>query len=245
MEDFLGNLPGNSHTARIAKEQQAAGESENTEATETKAEKPAEKPKTPLTGKVTTRRKPLSVQFKEMFSSSDKQSFPDYLLNNVAVPMVQEMITVMVAQTLDGIKNGIQDRISGGKSHSTSTRTTSYGADRPRVNYNAQYSPSPRSVIRSTAPTHRPTVRRSNRVEDIFFDQRNDGYIVLEELEAKIDGFGHCTVADLYSYTDVPIKTTDESWGWNTLEGARVRWDTTVEKWQLVVPRPREIEFEN
>ena len=239
MEDF-GSLPGNSHSAKLRKEQQNAGETETSEATETTEN---ETPKKVVSGKVVTKRKPLGVQLKEMFASEGDQSFLGYLIDDVAIPMIQETIVTVISSTLDGIKNGIEDRITGGRSENRTTRTTSYGTGK-RVDYNAQYRAS-RPSVRSAAPAPRMTIRRSNRVVDIFLETREDGMDIIEELQGKIDGFGHCTVADLYScIPDMEIKTTDEAWGWDDLNDARVRRLATGQ-FQLVVPRPIPIQFEN
>jgi len=241
MEDF-GSLPGNSHTSKLKKEQQNAGESETTEATETPENDG--RVKKVVSGNVVKKRKPLGVQFKEMFASEGEQTFLDYLINDVGIPMVQETIITITSTVLDGFKTGIEERITGGRSESRSTRTTSYGTGR-RVDYNAQYrSPVTRPGVRISAPAPRMTIRRSNRVEDIFLETREDGLDVIEELQGKIDGFGHCTVADLYACVGVDIKTTDEAWGWDSLEDARVRRLATGQ-FQLVVPRPIPIQYEN
>jgi hypothetical protein len=242
MEDF-GSLPGNSHSAKLKKEQQDA-EPETTEATEGETGD-AKQVKKVVNGKVTTRRKPLGEQFRNMFASKDEQSFIDYLINDVAVPMAQELMITMVEQTMDGIKNGIGNRISGTTGHRSTSRTTSYGTGRPVINYNAQYRSTPaRTVVRSGAPAPRMTIRRSNRVQDIFLESREDGLDVLDELKDKIAGFGHCTVGDLYAAVGETPKSTDQEWGWDDLEEARVRRLATGE-FQLVLPRPIEIRFES
>lgn len=244
MEDFPGNLPGNSHSARIKKEQQAA--EETTEAPESKDEA-AEVPqvKKVVTGKVVTRKKSLAKSFKEVFVSENEQTFPEYLIQDVAIPMIRELAIKMVKQTLDGISNGVEDRIAGVTGAAPRT-TTSYGTGRAHTNYNAPYRSTPTRTTARTSPPPPPrvSIRRSNRVEDIFLETREDGLNIIEELEGKIDGFGHCTVADLYASVGLDIKTTDESWGWDTLEGARVRHHGTG-VYQLIVPRPIPINFEN
>jgi hypothetical protein len=258
MDDF-GSLPGNSHTSKLKKEQQesseepeAAGPIPTAQKQYDEHQKTADQPdgtvKKVVSGNVVKKRKPLGVQFKEMFASKDEQSFIDYLLNDVAVPMVQEMMINMVGQTLDGIKNGIEDRITGGSSQSRTSRTTSYGTGRPVVNYNAQYRSSNirsgRPTARATAPAPRVTIRRSNRVQDIFLETREDGMDVLDELRDKISGFGHCTVGDLYQAVGETPVNTDHEWGWDDLDEARVRRIATGE-FQLVVPRPIPIQFES
>jgi hypothetical protein len=244
MDDFPGNLPGNSHTSKL-KQQQATGP-EKAEGSQAISDAEGDAPKQVkkvTSGKVTTRRKPLSQQFRDMFSNKDEQSFIDYLLNDVAVPMVQELMVNIVAQTMDGIKNGVEDRITGNRTKSSTSRT-SYGTGRP-VNYNAQYRTTPaRTVVRASAPAPRVTIRRSNRIQDIILSRREDGLDVLDELKDKIEGFGHCTVGDLYTTVGVVPKSTDQEWGWDNLEEGRVR-RISDDEYQLVLPRPIEIQYES
>jgi hypothetical protein len=258
MDDFPGNLPGNSHSAKLKKQQDAP---ETPEASKEQvgpidsAQKQYddhqpeanEEPmvKKVVNGRVTTRKKPLSSRFKEMFAGDGEQTFLDHLINDVAIPRAQEMMVSILHQAMDGVKSGVEDLITGNRTSGGSRATTSYGTGRPVTNYNAPYRPpSARTTARTTPPAPRMTIRRSNRVQDIFFETREDGLDVLDELIDKIKGFGHCTVGDLYSAVGETPRSTDQSWGWDDLDNARVRRLATGE-FQLVLPRPIDIHFES
>jgi len=251
----MGNFPGNSHSARLKKQEA----SENPEASEeqvgpidsaqkqydeNQAENDGEaQPKKVVTGKVTIRKKTLSSRFREMFAGDGEQTFVEHLINDVAIPRMQEMMISIVHQTMDGVKTGIEDMISGNRTTSSGIRTTSHGTGRPVTNYNAQYRSTP-SRPNDRTPAPRMTIRRSDRVKDVFFETREHGLEVLSDLEDKIAGFKHCTVGDLYSACGETPRSTDESWGWDDLSSARVRM-IAAHKFELVLPRPVPIHFEN
>lgn len=240
MEDF-GNLPGNSHSKKLKDEQRKAGESENTTVSETPDSDEAPKQvKKVVTGTVRQRRKPLGTRLKEMFASENGDSFGQYLVDNVVVPMMKDMVLSVITQTADGIRGGIEERLFGASTQER-TRTTSYGTGRPVVNYTRYSSSSTnRPSGRSTPPAPRITVRRSNKVQDIILGTREDGEDVLDELRDKVDGFGHCTVGDLYTAVGITPTSTDHSWGWDNLDQARVRRLATDE-YLLVMPSVIEI----
>lgn len=239
MDEFPGNLPGNSHSAKMTKGPQTEKtEPENTETSTASAESPEPKKKV-IQGRVTQRRKPLGTRVREMFAGDGQESFADHLINNVAVPMIKDMIISVVAQTLDGVKNGVEDRISG--TSQSRTRTPSHATGRTHTNYSGFSSPPRRPTSRPASPASRITIRRSNQVQDIILETRADGDAILEELQAVIDSVGHCTMGDLYSYfDDIKQDQTHEGWGWDNIDEARVRRIAT-EEFLLVMPRPIDI----
>lgn len=231
MDNFPGaGLPGNSHAAKAKKQQEASESSEA--ASEPKQIKQV------VEGKV--HKKTLGERFREMFASDDGMSFSQYLVEQVVIPGIKEVINTAVAQTLDGIKEGIEDRINGGQGSRTSRPSRS---NRPVTNYNARYrsTSSVRTVSHSPAEPPR-VIRRSNIVQDIILDNREHCDLLMEELEAVIDSVGHCTVGDLYSMTGIDIKKTDESWGWTDISGARTRLIPQTGEYRLMMPAPIPIE---
>jgi hypothetical protein len=240
MEDFPGNLPGNSNVSKMTKEERVEVEPEETKTSDAPEENETGAVKKVANGRV--RRKPLAVRFRDMFRNEDEQeNFGEYLLNHVIIPMTKDLIINTVKQTLDGISNGVEDRV-GGSSRARGGRSTVHGSVR-HTDYTAP-SRSNRvgsSAVRSAPAGPRVVIRRSNRVQDVLFDTREDALDVKEDLQAKIDDFGHCTVGDLYAASGIRPKSTDEAWGWDDLSEARVRSLSTGD-FQLVVPQPIEIQ---
>jgi hypothetical protein len=79
-------------------------------------------------------------------------------------------------------------------------------------------------------------------VPDIELDSREQGENIIEELTAVIDGVGHCTVGDLYATIGMQPNQTDEGWGWDSVQAARVRLQPSTGRYLLMMPRPIEIQ---
>ena len=58
--------------------------------------------------------------------------------------------------------------------------------------------------------------------KEILLADRGDAEIVLDRLGDLIDEYQTASVADLYSLTGISQEFTDNRWGWDSLEGARV-----------------------
>jgi hypothetical protein len=229
----MDQFPGNSHTSRLVEKEQGPAKSE-TASDPKKVEKV-------VTGKVTVRNKPLGTRLKDMFIN-DGGSFGEYLVEKVVVPMVKDMVLSIITQTADGIRGGIEEKLFGPDEQSRRTRTPGYGTTRP-VNY-TRFS-NPPSVGRRDSATrpasgHR-AIRRSNVVKELIVETREEGDLVLEELDAIIDTVGHCTVGDYYSTMGENTRSTDEEWGWTSLAAARVS-KLSTDEFLISMPRPLPIE---
>lgn len=242
MDEFPGNLPGNSHSAKLKREQEKAGaEPVDTQTSEPAAE--ARRPKQVVTGKVTQRKKPLGSRMKEMFFSGGGEDvgFIEHLAQSVIVPKIKDMLLTLVKQTLDTIEQSAEEVVHG-KTRTGTTRTVSSVTRRPVHNYNAPYRSSPtRSPVRSASPVTRAKIRRSNQIQDIILGSIEETDAVIEELSALIDDVGHCTVGDLYVVVGITPNATDEGWGWTDIRHALPRLLSTDE-YLLVMPPPIPIE---
>lgn len=229
--DFPGNdLPGNSHTSRKA---------------EPKPESPApsvqteEAPKKIVTGKVRTGKEPIVSRLKTMFIA-DGGSFMDHLVENVVVPMVKDIALSIVTQSVDGFRQGVEQKLFG-ESRPRSSVRSSYGSHVP-VNYSrysANSAPTRSTAIRGGAS--RPVSRPSNQVQIVILDTREEADLVLEELDAMIDSVRHCTVGDYYDLVGLTPQSTDDSWGWTDLSRARVN-KVGHDEFQISMPRPKPID---
>lgn len=228
MEDF----PGNSYTSRTVKQENEQEPEKSETASEPK------KVAKVIGGNAIGRKKPLGERMKDMFIS-DGGSFAEHLAENVIVPMVKDIAITIIAQTAEGFKQGFEEMLFG-SDKSRPRRTTSYGTGRPVVNYNKVTSRTSMTRQNSVRPESR-AVRRSNSIKDIIVESREDGDLVIEELDAMIDRIGHCTVGDFYSLVGESTRSTDEEWGWTDLSGARVTKIATDE-YLVSMPRPRPVD---
>lgn len=222
----MEHFPGNSHTSKIV--QQKVPETESVTSEE------ASEPKKVVTQAI-QRKKPLGDRFKNMFFS-DSENFAEHLVENVIAPMAKDMALSIITQVVDAVRQGVEQALFGETRPRSSGRMNGYGSGRPVVNYNRISSGT--SIRRDTPP--RP-VRRSNAVEDLILPSRDTAQRVLEELDAKIDTLGHCTVGDLYDLVDVAPSSVDHSWGWIDVSQAQIS-KIAFNEFLLSMPRPRSIE---
>jgi hypothetical protein len=175
---------------------------------------------------------------------SDSGSFAEHLAENVVAPMVKDLAYTIVAQIGDGLKQGFEQMIFGPEGRKRTGRGTSFSTGRPVTNYGAYSSRRPEDRPPYGGSYRREPMRRSNRLKDVVVDSREEGYAVIEELQAKIDGYGHCTVGDFYAAVDIIPNSTDELWGWrnvNLHDYARIR-KLDVDEYEIVMPPPRELD---
>jgi hypothetical protein len=177
-------------------------------------------PKSERLQKVTTAkpaRKTFGQSFRDVFLVEGR-SFANYLLHEIIIPDVKDVIASAVRQSLSGIGEAIETKVSGG-----STRRkpmTSHGAG--RTNYSAYSRSTTTSTTRREREEARPMVRRSNVVEKVRVDTRELGNEILQHLEGKIESTGFATVGDFYELVgDITPRSTDDDWGWGEEEIAR------------------------
>jgi len=231
----MENFPGNSNSARMHKP------TDKPEEAKTEAAAPKKSADRVVTGKVSTKKKPIGERFKSMFIT-DGAGYAEFLVQKVLIPKAKDTLDTIITQALNGIAQGIQEAIHGGPApdHKTGRTTTVIGGNRPPlINYN-QISRSSSTITRSTQAEPR-ILRRSNVLEDIVLPTREDCNAVIGELTEVIQSVGHCTVGDLYVCVGIQPNQTDEGWGWNNLRGAGARQLTTGE-YVLVMPKPIEIQ---
>lgn len=222
------DFPGNSHTSRIVQPEKSEETPE------------PEKIKKVVTGKVTTRKKPLGARLKEMFVS-DGGSFVDYLVESVVIPTIKELVITTITQTATGFQQGIEQRLFGEVRSRPTTIINRPGGSSGPVAYN-RYSAGHSVQTRNGTPVYQAPRRRSNAIEDVIFQTRNDADAVLETLDCLIDDQKFCTVNDYYDLVGIRTQSTDADWGWYDLGRARVN-QLAKDQFLISMPRPREIEI--
>lgn len=212
------NFPANSHVKKVG------GEKED----------PEKKIEQVTSGKVIQRKTPLGKRIKEMFVGGDAQSVGQYVLFEVLVPAVKDVIADMVSQGVE--------RMMFGEARSTSRRT----GNRPSgiggyTAYN-RYSSSkpPWSADRNDRrPEPTPMSRRakaSHDFDEIILATRTEAETVIDRLYYYLEKYEQVTVSDLYELVGVAGTFADEKWGWTELRGAGVR--RIREGYLLDLPKP-------
>lgn len=215
MEEF----PGNSHK----------------KAREDKSE-PQKKVEKVVTGKVVTRKQPVSRRLASVLFGADAKSSWVAVVQDVLVPAAKDMAA-------DALSQGFERMIYGEARSTPRRRSGLLGGFQqgPNVSYN-RYSTNP--VGRASGLGPRDDDRRrmsrqsraSHNFDEIILATRAEAEEVLERLYDLLSRYEMATVADLYELVGITGEYTDEKYGWTDLRGSditRIR-----EGYLLNLPKP-------
>lgn len=169
-------------------------------------DRPAVKPI--VLGNVSERKKPLGRRFVELFGGDDAKSVGEYLLEDVFVPAIKNLISETFSQGVDRL-------LFGGTGGS---RSRSRVGD--RGGYSTMYTGGPRKDERNDRYAgKRPGVEYG----DILFESRGDAEQVIDSMIAILQDYKTVSRADLLSLLDRSPSHMDHKWGWTDLRSAGVR----------------------
>ena len=170
-----------------------------------------ENQKAVVTEQVKTKQKTKWDKFKEAFVAEDGQSVGDYLLFDVLVPAIKKTIKDMVDNGTDMILYGSSDR----------RRSRDLPAN--RVSYRNYYDDnrSNRSIYNDGRP------RNAYGYDEIIFMSRGDAEAVKYRMEEILNQYGIVRVADYYELSGRSSSYTDNNYGWNNLDTARITRDSS------------------
>jgi hypothetical protein len=181
----------------------------------TATEKPAEKvvPRV-VEGNVTRRKKPLRKRVREMFLVDDEGSVMDFVLGEVLVPALKDMMT-------DAVSQGFERMIYGESRSSVRRNRSGSGAfgTPARVAYN-QYSSGQR---RDDRPSMSRRARASHDFDQIILPSRGEAIKVIDSLNDMIRKYETVSVKEFYEMIGEEFHYTDEKFGWTDLRDAGVR----------------------
>ena len=184
---------------------------------------------------ITHKRSGLS-NFVDTFIKGDMTSVVGHLVEDILVPSAVETMNDMGHNLIDGMMYGNSG--SGGSQRGYKARKKGH------TSYDKISSGSSKKSSISRSGSR----RRSLRFDDILFDNRNDAIEVLSMLQADLEenGYGSVSVADFYDkyeeVTDVEIRPrdfTEEKYGWEDLDDAKVVAVRTSEGRQFYIDFPR------
>lgn len=166
-----------------------------------------------VSGEVQRRRTPLSKRIKEMFVGGDLNSVGQYVVLEIVVPTVKDMITDIVSQSIEQFMYG-GSRSAARRQASSRVGTVAYTAYN-RVQAAAAQRPNPSVTVSRQA-------RASHNFDEIIIASRAEAEEVIDQLIAYIGQYGQATVADLYDLVGVTGEYTDDQWGWPDIQGMGV-----------------------
>ena len=167
------------------------------EATHISREKKVEKI---IQGNVRTRKRSIGKRMMDTFISEDADTIGSYILMDVVVPEVKEIIMETVNYVL-----------FGGSKTVAKKKSPTY------VSYSSYSSPSYKNNQKQIE--RRNTV---NDLTDVIFESRGEAEEVLASLIDIIVDYEVATVADFYDLVGITGSFTDNKYGWNNLNGVGV-----------------------
>lgn len=212
MEEFPSNSRNRAKTAKVEKNEPK------------KIEKA-------IVGEVILRKKPLGKRFLDTFFGGDAQGVVGYVLMDVLVPAIKDVI-------VDAVSTGVE-RIIFGESSRAPSRRGGYrpGGSSGYVQYNRYSSPTSFSAHRREDP--REISRRARATHDfdeIILATRVEAQEVLDRLFDLISQYEQATVSDLYELVGISANYADENWGWVDIRGTGI---TRIRSGYLLdLPRP-------
>lgn len=181
------------------------------------------KSKSVVKGEVKIAKKPFLVKVKENFIDDEADTIGDYILKDIIIPTVKDLIYNMVTGALDVSLYGSYRR---GRGRSNNDPNKSY------VSYSSYYNG------KKDREPHAD--RRQKRASDqnLLFRDRRDAEDVLSRMLDYLDEYPAVTVADFYDICGKSSETefTDNKYGWTSLKGVKIR--KTRDGYIIDLPRP-------
>ena len=163
-------------------------------------------------GPVVQKKKSLGRKFRETFAGDDAQTVGQYLLFEVIVPSIKDLLFSMI--------------VEGGR------RTLFGGSGKPSsgnpiigqtTNYGKMFSGGGSTLLSggsTSSQIARP--RATFDYKEVIVSTRGEAEQVIDALTALIDEYGNATVADLYSCVGISPDHTAIKWGWTSMAQAEV-----------------------
>lgn len=169
------------------------------------AEKKVEKV---ISGTAKVKKKTGVRKVADTFISEDAANVKSYILMDVIVPAIKDILSNVVKDSIDMI-------LFGGTSRRGSNNRRS---NAEYVSYNRFYD-SRRDDRRHES---RSTIASRYNFDDITIDSKAEAEEVLERMDELIDTYGMVSVADLCELVGISSEYTDNKYGWTSLRNAKV-----------------------
>lgn len=171
-------------------------------------------------GAVVTKKPGIGQKIKNTFISDDINNIKQYIICDVIVPSLKEMIITSIDMALNG-----------GKRKTTATKNNAF-ASPIQVAYNSMFSGGLGKV--TNAVTGSSSIGWNG--DDILLASRGDAEEVLNQMQALIDVYKVVSVSQLYDLIGEVAPYTANKFGWTNIRNATVIH--TKYGWKLNLPRP-------
>lgn len=153
-----------------------------------------------IKGNVKTRKRSVSKRMADTFISEDAETIRSYIITDVIVPEIKEIIMETVNVILFG-----------------GSKPTGKKKNQPYVSYSSYSSPSYKSQQKQIERRN-----ASSNFNDVIFESRGEAEEVLSSLVDIVEDYETATVADFYDLVGITGSFTDNKYGWNDFGGASV-----------------------
>ncbi len=153
-----------------------------------------------IQGNVRTRKRSMSKRMRDVFISEDAETIRSYILMDVVIPEIKEIIM----ETVNVI-------LFGGSRPAAKKKGQTY------VSYSSYSSPSYKNQQKQIEK--RNTV---NDLNDVIFESRGEAEEVLSSLVDIVNDYEIATVADFYDLVGITGSFTDNKYGWSNFQGVTV-----------------------
>lgn len=154
-------------------------------------------------GKVSKQKKSVGQKFKEAFLGDTTKSVSEYLLYDILVPTLKNMLSEMISGGTDMFLFGERRR----------------GSSPPRNRAFSSYDKYYQSSANDKAEPNR-NAKVQHDFDDIVFDSRGEAEAVLSSLVDLTIEYGQASVMNFYDLSGVPSSYVDDGFGWSNLRSA-------------------------
>ena len=194
-------------------------------------ETPERKVEKVIEGGAVQRKKPLGRRIAENFTGADAQSVGQYVLFEVVLPQLKDLVFDVGSSALQRALFG--DR--GGKTYSPGNR-------RGAMSYNTIST----QKAGGTSPYNSKPVQQSlpsNDFGEIIVETRAAAEEARDKMSNLIETYSMASVADLKAVVGLTASFTDEKFGWTTMGGTDVRRVGGAQPgYLLIFPQPMELQ---
>jgi len=183
----------------------------------------SEKPKVEkiVTGEVIKQKKSRGRKFRDFFLGADGTTVREYIICDVIVPAIKNVILDSIYAFSDGIGGGVEMLLFGERG----ARRGRSGGIFARRNSNQTYVPYDQVGNRGRALPARqlsPASRARHDFDELIIADRVEAEHILENMFEQLAQYGLVAVADLYSMAGITPEYTDQNWGWSDLRGSQI-----------------------
>lgn len=170
-----------------------------------------EKPKVEkvINGTAKVKKKSELRKFADNFIAEDAESVKSYVVRDVVIPSVIDLIE-------DIVVGGIRTLLRGDSGRRDSRDRGRYSGSPSYVNY-TRYSD--RDDRRRDRDDNRS--RRGYDQGNVVVNSRADAEAVIEQMDGIMDAYGMVSVADLYDLVGMTANFTDNNYGWTNIRNAK------------------------